>query len=175
MWELFIGTMLVVSFLFWIWWQSHTTSQGAPYVGMEPDVVERIMKMTQITTKDVFYDLGSGDGRVVISAGLHGAISIGVELDKLRVLYSKIWVTLLGLNKRVTIHHNNFYNVPLSGATIVCTYLLPSTQAKLKHKLLTELKPGTKLIAVGFRYEGLKEIERDPRGGKYGPIFLYKI
>jgi hypothetical protein len=65
--------------------------------------------------------------------------------------------------------------VDFSDATVVCTYLLPETHEQLKKKLLRNLKKGTKIIAVGFEYQGWEPVEFDVRGGNYGPIAIYKI
>lgn len=166
---------LIFGFIFYVWWKLHTTDAGAPYEGMSPDVVARVMGMAEVGKKDVFYDLGSGDGRVVIAAALRGAKAFGVEIDRLRVLYSRLWLKILRLDKRAKIIHKDVFKSKISDATVVCTYLLPETHEKLKKKLKKELKKGTKVVAVGFRYKDWKHKKIDPRGGNYGPIYLYKI
>lgn len=165
---------LVFGFFFYLWWKLHTTDDGAPYEGMSPDVVSRAMKMSGTGRGDVFYDLGSGDGRVVIAAALRGANAYGVEIDRLRVLYSRLWLKLLGLDKKAKIIRGDIFKTKISKATVVCTYLLPETHSKLKKKLKKELKKGTKVVAVGFEYKGWEHQKIDTRGGNYGPILLYK-
>lgn len=172
---IFVLGFLVFGFLFFLWWKNHTWGAGAPFEVAGPKVVERVMRMAGVGKNDVFYDLGSGDGRVVVAAALRGAKAYGVEIDRLRVWYSRLWIKLLGLEKKAKIIHGDIFKERLSKATVVCTYLLPETQEKLKKKLKKELKKGTKVVAVGFSYKNWKPQKIDPRGTKEGPIRLYEI
>jgi predicted RNA methylase len=166
--------ILLGGFLFYYWWLRHTWNVGAPYEGMPPDVVSRVLKIAEVGPKDVFYELGSGDGRVVIAAAMKGAKCIGIEIDKLRALYSKVWLKILRLhNAKIII--GDVFKTDISKATVVCTYLLPETHDKLRDKLIKELKKGTKVVAVGFKMEDWKPVKTEPRGPVYGPICLYKI
>lgn len=172
---IFILGILVVGFLFSIWWRNNTWEKGAPYITSAPKVVQRIMNMAEIGKGDIFYDLGSGDGRVVIAAALRGAKAYGVEIDRLRVLYSRLWIKLLGLDKKAKIIHGDIFKENISKATVVCTYLTEETQEELKKKLKKKLKKGTKVVAVGFEYKGWKVIKIDHRRTKEGAIRLYEI
>jgi predicted RNA methylase len=165
----------VVGFLFYSQWTRYTSPYGAPYVPMEPDVVERIVKMAEVGKKDNFYDLGSGDGRVVIAAAMKGAKATGIETDWLRVLYSRFWIRLLRLEKRAKIIHGDIFKADLSNATVVSTYLLQETNDKLQKKLEKELKKGTRVVSAAFVYEGWKLLKTDLRGVVYGPLYLYKV
>lgn len=167
--------IIAVIYLFGRWWKEHTWEDGAPFEGMDADVIERALKLAEVGEKDIFFDLGSGDGRVVIAAAMRGAKAYGVELDRLRVLNSRIWVKLFRLDKRVEIIRKSFYKVNLSKATVVCSFTLPETNEKLKKKLKKELKKGTKVISVGFEFKDWKPTKIDPRGPAYGPLYLYKI
>ncbi len=128
-----------------------TDKNGAPFVPMEPDVVARALELASVGPGDRFYELGSGDGRVVIAAALRGADSVGIEIDKLRVLWSRMWIWVWQLHHKSVIVHDNFFNVDLSDATVVHTYLLERTNQDLAQKLSVELKPGTKVVSVGFK------------------------
>lgn len=165
--------LIPLGFLLYYSWLTHT--RDAPFVPMEADVAERVMKLAEVGPGEVFYDLGSGDGRLVIAAALHSAKARGVEIDRLRVLYSRFWIWLLRLGDKAKIIHADIFKTDISEATIVCTYLLPKTHQRLKEKLKKELTPGTKVVAVGFEYEDWKSIKVDPRGTIYGPIMLYMI
>ncbi len=160
-----------------LWWPyiMQTNAAGAPYVPMEPEVVNRVMDLAQVGPQDVFYELGSGDGRLVIAAAHKGAKSVGIEIDRWRVLWSRAWIRIWGLAKLARIEHKNFFEVNLAGATIVHTYLLEKTNQLLQDKLLHELRPGTKVISVGFKFPSWEPIKTDPRGTIYGPIRLYVI
>lgn len=151
-----------------------TWKHGAPYQGMDPDVVERLMEVAKVKKGEVFYELGSGDGRVVISAALRGAKVVGIEIDLLRVLYSRLWIYLLRLHKNATIIHGDLFKVNLSNADVVCLYLLPETCKKLEQKLILELRKGTRVVSVGFEMPDWRPVHIEPRGTVYGPIYLYQ-
>lgn len=152
-----------------------TTKVGAPYVPLEPEIVEEVMKLAELKESDIFYDLGSGDGRLVIAAGLRGVKkAYGIEIDSWRNFYSRLWLKLLRL-KNAEIIKNNLFEVDLSEATVVSFYLLPETNDKLKAKLEKELRKGTRVIAVAFPVEDWEPIKIDPKGPSYGPIYLYQI
>jgi SAM-dependent methyltransferase len=167
--------ILLLIALLWIPYVRRTTKAGAPFVAMEPEVVERVMKLAEVKKGDVFYDLGSGDGRLVIAAALHGAQAYGVEIGWTKVIYSRIWIFILRLRKQVKILHKNFFDVSLKDADVVSLYLLQETNQKLKEKLKKELKPGTRVISTAFTFEGWKPEKINSRGTIYGPIFLYRV
>lgn len=150
------------------------TKFGAPFVPLEPDVVEHVMLHAQIKPGDIFYELGSGDGRLVIAAAMRGAKAYGVEIDRWRVLYSKLWIKLLRLSSNATILHQNIFQTDLSEANVVCFYLLQSTANSLREKLEKELKRGSKVISVAFYIPGWKPVKVDRYGPIYGPIYIYQ-
>jgi len=152
-----------------------TTKVGAPYVPLEPEIVEEVIKLAELKENDIFYDLGSGDGRIVIAAALRGVKkAYGIEIDSWRNFYSRLWLKLLRL-KNAEIIKNNLFEVDLSRATVVSFYLLPETNDKLKEKLEKELKKETRVIAIAFPINGWEPIKIDPKGPTYGPIYLYEV
>jgi predicted RNA methylase len=167
--------ILLLLALLWLPYIQRTTKHGAPFIPMEPEVVERVMKLAEVKKGDVFYDLGSGDGRLVIAAALHGAKAYGVEIDLPRVIYSRIWIFLLRLHQQAKIIHKDMFKVSLKKADVVSLYLLEETNEKLKRKLEKELKKGTRVVATGFIVPGWKPEKSNSRGTIYGPIYLYKI
>jgi len=160
--------------LFWLYYIGRTAKFGAPFVPLEPEIVERVMLHAAIKPGDVFYDLGSGDGRIVVAASLRGAQAYGVEIDKSKVLYSRVWLFMLRLNKTAEIIHQDFFKVNLSKADIVCLFLLQDTNEKLQEKLEKELKKGAKVISVAFTFPKWQPEIIDPHGPKYGPIYVYR-
>ena len=119
--------------VFYFWWLGK--EKGAPFVSLSPAVVERVMKIGKIKKRDIFYDLGSGDGRLVIAAAMKGAKAYGVEKDFLRVIYSRLWIRLLRLEKSAKIIHEDLFKVNLKKATVVHLFLLQSTNDKIEAKL----------------------------------------
>ena len=166
---------LVLVILFWAPYAQRTTKSGAPFIPLEPEVIEEVMKLAEIKKDDVFYDLGSGDGRVVIAAALRGAKeAYGIEIDFLRVWYSRLWLKALRL-KNAQIIKGDFRHVDLSRATVVNMFLLQSTNEELKNKLQKELRKGTRVISEAFTLPGWKLVKVSPNGPIYGPIYLYVV
>lgn len=176
MFDVIIGILLVVMFLLIKKSQerNRTTPDGAPWVPLEPFVIQNIIDMADIKKGDIFYDLGSGDGRVVIAAAIAGAKAYGIEIDPFRVLYSRICIFLFGLSRRAKIIHKNIFDVNLSNVNIIHTYLLQETNNELFPKFEKELKENTTIISSAFNYPKLKPISINPNGPIYGPLYLYK-
>jgi SAM-dependent methyltransferase len=152
-----------------------TTNLGAPYVPLEPHVVDKIMKLAKIKPGDVYYDLGSGDGRMVIAAALLGAKAYGVEIDRARVWYSRFCIFIFGLGKRAKIIHQDIFDINLSSANVVTIYLLQETNEKIFKKLTQELKPNTRVVSAAFSFPKWKPVTIDPNGPIYGPLYLYHL
>lgn len=174
MWETAGLFFLVAGFFLWIFYIGRTSKFGAPFVPSEPEVVERITTLTEIKKGDIFYELGSGDGRIVIAAALRGAKAYGIEIDRFRVWYSRLWIRLLRLDQDIQILHQDFFKVNLSKADVVCLFLLPKTNEKLTKKFKKELKKGARVISYGFPLIDWKPHHVDPRAGFFGPLYLYK-
>ena len=125
--------------------------------GWEPTSRRKVRKMLEMSgagPSDVVYDLGSGDGRIVLEAArTFHAKAVGVEADPLRVLFSRLVVAIHHLKGTVRIVWGNFFHVDLSEATIVTLFLSQGTNKKLKSKLLAELKPGTRVISYVWTFD----------------------
>lgn len=170
------GLVLLLIFLFPFLWKNYirkTGPAGAPYVPMEPEIVDKVIKYLEIKPGDTFYDLGSGDGRLVMAAAMAGAQAYGVELDTWRVFYSRLWAFFFGL-RNAHIVQDNIFNVDLSKANKLCLYLLQDTNNKIQPKLERELKAGSRVVSVAFEFPGWKISGFDPEGSQYGPIYLYQ-
>ena len=140
-----------------------TAAVGA---GWEPTSRRKVRKMLEMSgagPSDVVYDLGSGDGRIILEAArTYHAKAIGIEADPVRVLYSRLAVALNRLEGRVMVVWGNFFHVNLADATIVTVFLSQGTNQRLKSKLLSELKPGTRVISYVWTFEGWTPASRDP-------------
>lgn len=140
--EILAGIFVLLLLAFQYYNRNRTTLDGAPFVGLPPNVIENALKQVKLKSGEIFYDLGSGDGRVINAAALKGAVVTGIEIDPLRVWYSRIWLKLLRL-KNAQIIQQNIFETDLGKADIVSIYLLPETHEALQEKLLREVKPGT--------------------------------
>jgi len=139
-----------------------TSTKGAPWVPTSRQVVYRMLSMAEVKPGEVVYDLGCGDGRVLITAARRfGARAVGVEVDVFRYLWSAIAVTLTGRWKQVRVIRGDLFSVDLRDADVVFTYLLQDTNDRLKDKLRRELRPGTRIIANTFVFPGLPLVATD--------------
>ncbi len=127
----------------------------APFVPTPMLVVEEMLKLAEVDKHDRVYDLGSGDGRIVIlAAQKYGAEAVGVELDDDLFKESSARIVELGLEKRAKILHENMYEVSLRRATVVTLYLLTSVNERLKPILERDLRPGARVVTHDFRVPG---------------------
>ena len=114
-------------------------------------VVDAMLKLARVTPADVVYDLGSGDGRIVIlAAQKYGARGVGIEIVHELVERSRLIATEGEVADRVTFIEGNVFDVDLSPATVVTLWMTASFNARLEPKLRRELKPGTRIVAHQF-------------------------
>jgi predicted RNA methylase len=127
----------------------------APFVPTPMVVVEEMLKLAEVSEHDKVYDLGSGDGRIVVMAAQEfGAEAVGVELDDELFKESSERIVKLGLEKRAQILHENMYKVSLRPATVVTLYLLTSVNERLKPILERDLRPGARVVTHDFKVPG---------------------
>ncbi len=125
--------------------------RDVPYVPTDDAVVPAILRLAKVTADDVIYDLGCGDGRIVIAAAKRfGARGVGVEIDPMRIEECHDNLRRAGVGDRVQFLQKSFFDVDLSPASVVTLYLLPSLNIKLRPKLLAQLKPGSCVISNHF-------------------------
>ncbi len=161
--------IITVIILLSIQWPGLT---GAPWWPTPQNKVLRMLEMANVQADEVLYDLGCGDGRVLIMAARRfQARAVGIEIDPLRFILVQIIITILGLRKRITVKLGNFFEQDLSQADIVFTYLLQDTNNKLFNKLDMELRPGTRVVSHNYSYPGWKLIDEDTTLG----LYLYEV
>jgi SAM-dependent methyltransferase len=155
-WMLWIAAAIFGTFMLW------TTAVGAAWEPTSRNRVRKMLEMAGVGPSDVVYDLGSGDGRVVAEAAkAFHARAVGVEADPVRVLYSRVVVSLLHLRNRVKIVWGNFFHIDLSEATIVTLFLTQRTNRKLASKLRSELKSGAKVISYVWTFDDWAPVSTD--------------
>lgn len=122
-----------------------------PFVPTPPEVVNRMLEIAKVTNKDVLYDLGSGDGRIVITAAQkYGARGTGIDINPQLVERSRANAETAGVADKVQFRQQDLFQADLSNATVVTLYLLPEVNLKLREKLLRELKPGTRVVSHNY-------------------------
>lgn len=125
------------------------TVADAPFVPTSPEVVEAMLDLAGVTPEDVVYDLGSGDGRIVLAAARRGARAVGVELDADLVAQSRAAASAAGLAGLAEFHHGDVFEADVSGATVVTMYLFPSMTERLRPRL-EALRPGSRIVSHIF-------------------------
>jgi SAM-dependent methyltransferase len=120
------------------------------YVPTPTRVVEAMLTIAQVGPKDVLYDLGSGDGRIVIAAAKRGGRGVGIELDPSLVAEASRNAQKAGVLDRVQFIEGDIFKADLSEASVVTLYLLSSINERLRPKLLRELKPGSRIVSHRF-------------------------
>ena len=124
---------------------------SAPDVRTPYPTVRALLELANVTGKDVVYDLGSGDGRIVITAARElGARGVGVEIDLALAAESRATARRLGLSSRVRFVEQDLFQTDLGEATVVTLYLSADLNRRLRPKLLAELKPGSRIVSHDF-------------------------
>jgi hypothetical protein len=122
-----------------------------PYVPTREKVVDEMLKVAKVGKNDVLYDLGSGDGRIPITAAKRfGTRGVGVDIDPQRVAEARENALKEGVADRVKFFQQDLFETDIKEATVVTLYLLPDVNLRLRPKLLSELKPGTRVVSHNY-------------------------
>lgn len=131
------------------------TERAAPYVPTPMAVARQMLELARVSKVDTVYDLGSGDGRIVIMAAKDfGAAAVGIELNDYLASQSEDKIKKMGLQKAARIIHGDLFKVDLRPATVVTVYLLTVMNERLRPKFEKELLPGTQIVCHDFRIPG---------------------
>ncbi len=151
----------------------------APYIPTPQEVVNRMLELAEVTTTDIVYDLGSGDGRIPITAAKrYGARGVGIDFDPQRIAESNANARREGVTDRVEFILGDVLQADVSEATVVTLYLLSSSNIKLRPILTRQLSPGTRIVSHAFdmgdwladRIEIFKDYRGNPR-----TLYLWKF
>ena len=122
-----------------------------PYVPTTDPAVQAMLKLADVKKTDVVYDLGCGDGRIVVAAAKnYGARGVGVDINPERVQDAKKNAKKAGVENLVRIEQNDLFKADIHEATVVTLFLLPEVNMRLRPKLLQELQPGTRIVSNTF-------------------------
>jgi predicted RNA methylase len=158
--------------------QNFSSENLAPYIPTPQLIVEKMLQAGHVTAGDVVYDLGSGDGRVVITAAQKfGAKAVGVEIRPDLVEMAEARIKSLGLEDRVKMLHDSALRVDFSGASVVTMCLLTSSNERLKPNLQRYLKPGSRVVSNEFPIKGWKPVEvvHIKTGRMDHSVFVYEV
>jgi precorrin-6B methylase 2 len=129
------------------------------FVPTPQEVVDAMLKLAKVTKNDVVYDLGSGDGRIPITAAkTYGARGVGIDIDPQRIREATENLKTAGVGDRVKFLNQDLFTTDISEATVVTLYLLPSLNLKVL-PILNKLKPGTRVVSHAFDMGDIKPLE----------------
>jgi SAM-dependent methyltransferase len=150
----------------------------APYIPTPQLIVEKMLEAAQVKPGEMVYDLGSGDGRIVITAARkYGARAVGVELSEDLYRSTSQRVKAMGLEDKVKIIHGNLLDLDLSPADVVTVYLLTSSNERLRPNLEKYLKAGARVVSNDFEIRGWKprEVVKITSGNTTHSIYVYEV
>lgn len=157
------------------------TPDLAPFVATPMDIAARMFELVKLTQDDIVYDLGCGDGRlIVVAAVAHGARGVGVDIDPLRIQEARAQAKKAGVEALTEFRVEDAMKTDLRGATVVALYLLPESNELLRPKLERELRPGTRVVCHDYPIPGWDarrtraETLWDAAGKKH-LIFVYRL
>jgi cyclopropane fatty-acyl-phospholipid synthase-like methyltransferase len=131
----------------------------APFVQTPLEVAKKMLNLSQVKPGEVLYDLGCGDGRLIILAAKDiGAKSTGIELREDLVERARTEIKRLDLEDKVKVIQGNFFDVNISDANVITLYLTSSANERLRPKLEAELKPGARVVSHDFKVPGWKPV-----------------
>ena len=137
----------------------------APYVPTPQNVVDRMLQLAEVTSNDIVYDLGCGDGRIVITAAKkYGAHGVGVDIDPERIREAEASAKQAGVENLVSFKLGDALKTDVSSATVVTLYLLSSSNLRLRPLLTKQLKAGSRIVSHAFSmgdWEPLKTVTVD--------------
>lgn len=150
-----------------------------PYVPTPQDVVERMLELAQVKKGDVVYDLGSGDGRIVITAAKkYGVKAIGFEIDPERIKESRENIKKEGVENLVEIRDQDIRTVDLSPATVLTMYLLPEVNLMVRPNIWKQMKPGSRVVSHDFDmadWKPAKEVQIKDKSGWDHTLYLWTV
>lgn len=131
--------------------ENQRRTPDVPYVPTPHEVVAEMLRLANVTKDDVVYDLGSGDGRIVIAAAQKfGARGVGVDINPTLVKQARENAEKAGVSNRVKFLEQDLFETDISEATVVTLYLLPEVNTRLRPKLLSQLRPGSRVVSHIF-------------------------
>lgn len=147
-------------------------SPWSPWWRTNGKVARSIIKTAKINKDDFVYDLGCGDGTLLVTAAQKvDAKGIGVEIDPARVLIARVRIFLHGLNRNIHIKRGDLFKEDISQASVIVVYLVPKTLKRLEAKFRKELKIGTRIVSFVYPIDYFPQIA----GDKENQVYVYKV
>lgn len=144
-----------------------------PYVPTPPELVEKMLDLAQVTASDYLIDLGCGDGRIALAAARRGARALGVDIDPARIEEAVNAARFAQMESRVLFRRQDLFRTPIYEANVIALYLLPRINLALRPRLLTELRPGSRVVSHAFNMGDWQPDAEDALDGRR--IFLWIV
>jgi len=163
-----------VALFVWIASLAAAQEPDVPYVPTAEEAVQVMLKLADVKNSDIVYDLGCGDGRIVIAAAkTYGAHGVGIDINPQRIREAKENAKKAGVENLVRFEENDLFKSDIHEATVVTLFLLPKVNLRLRPKLLHDLKPGTRIVSNTFdmgdwKPEKEQMLNGDDSSGHYG-------
>jgi len=165
---LFFALIVIIFFIFTFW----TVLVGAGWEPTPMPVVYRMLSLAEVKPQDVVYDLGCGDGRIIIAAvSEFGARAVGIEVDPLRYFIVQLRIRLRKLDNKIQLIWGNFFYQNLRPATVITIFLSSRANSQLERKFCQELRPGTRVVSYYWPLRKWKPYNMDYESR----IYLYQI
>jgi SAM-dependent methyltransferase len=145
-----------------------------PYVPTDNTVVDAMLKLAGVKSSDIVYDLGCGDGRIVVRAAkTYGAHGVGVDINPARVQEARENAKRNNVENLVRFEQGDLFDADIHDATVVTLYLLPNVNVRLRPKLLKDLRPGTRIVSHSFDMGDWKPEKEEQVDG--ATIYLWTV
>lgn len=149
--------------------------RAAPYVPTWGSDVERLLSLAEVKAGDVVYDLGAGDGRIVLAAAKRGAQATGFEIAFLPYLVARIRILCSPYRRQAKMVAQDFFHADLSPADVIVCFLTPRAMGKLGEKFRRELRPGTRIVSYAFAIPGWTPDRKDKPQPKTMAVYRYTV
>jgi SAM-dependent methyltransferase len=145
-----------------------------PYVPTPDEVVQTMLKLAGVKKSDLVYDLGCGDGRIVITAAKqYGAHGVGIDINPDRIREARLNAKQAGVEDLVKFVEGDLFDADIKDASVVTLYLLPSINLKLRPKLWKDLRPGTRVVSHAFDMGDWQPEKRDSVDDR--PVYFWTV
>lgn len=142
--------------------------KGAAPIPSRGSTVQAMMRLAAIRSGEVLYDLGSGDGRILFAGYRAGARCVGFEINPFLFWYTRLRIWLMRAD-RVAVKRNDFWGVHVGEANVITVYLVPFAMERLKKKVKSECRPGTRIVAAVYPFPDWEPVQRE------GKAYLYIV
>jgi len=144
-----------------------------PFVPTPHTLVQKMLDLASVGASDFLIDLGCGDGRIAVAAALRGARALGVDLDPMRIEEAAAAARIARVETRVSFRRQDLFRTPIYEANVIALYLLPEINLRLRPRLLTELRPGSRIVSHAFHMGDWRPEAEESHDGRR--IFLWLV